>query len=144
MRPVYDCGEMVKAFVAKLIPGMERGFEDNASAIGFVDSENRLIAGIVFHDWNPERGTIEFTGAGVRPIWLTRANMAIITDYAFEQCGCQMMLARTSEHNEHANRFMAAVGFSQYRIERGWGRNEAEIIHTLTDDAWRGSRYRRH
>ena len=62
MTPLYGHSKAVAAFVSKMIPGCEGGF-GSCTAIGFLDNGGKLIAGIVFHNWHPETGVIEISGA---------------------------------------------------------------------------------
>lgn len=57
--------------------------------------------------------------------------------YAFDQAGCQMLVARHSEHNATLRRMWNAVGANEYLIPRLRGRDEAEAIATYTAEAWR-------
>ncbi len=133
MTPVYGRTADVAAFVAANIPGCERGF-GNCTAIGFGDP---LVAGVVYHNWNPEGGVIELSSASIRRDWLTKANLKAIFGYPFDQLGCQMCVARISEHNARARRIWRALGATEHVIPRLRGRHEAEVIATLTDEAWR-------
>ena len=133
--------EEVAAWVAAHIPGCDRGF-GTCTAIGVVD-DGELIGGTVFHNWTPETGVIEMSSAAVSPRWLHPKMLRAIFAYPFEQLGCQMVVLRVSERNERmigiANRF----GFTGHLIPRLRGREEAEWIFTLTDDAWREHRFAR-
>lgn len=142
MRPLYGHSDEVCDFVARLIPGLERGLPDNSTGIGFLDGE-RLVAGVVFHDWNPDWGVVEFTGASVSPKWLPRGVLRFLGEYVFDDLGCQMLTARTSEKNDRINSILERTGFRPHRVERGRGRHEAEIYWTLTDTDWRQSRLAR-
>ncbi|MNL77791.1 hypothetical protein D3C87_2040460 [compost metagenome] len=57
--------------------------------------------------------------------------------YPFDQIGCQMVVLRVSEHNAVMIEIAERFGFKAYRIPRLRGRDEAEILFTLTDDDWR-------
>ena len=55
MRYVLDQHELVADFVAQMIPHMrERGFGP-CRAIGVVDDNDELIAGLVYHNLRPRR-----------------------------------------------------------------------------------------
>lgn len=132
----------VAKFVASRIDGCERGFE-NFKTLGIVDDEGQLIAGLVYHNWNPESAVIEISGAADNPRWLTRPVLHDMFSYPFQQIGVQMVVMRVSEKNKRLHRILKAYGFDDYRIPRLRGRNEAEMIYTLTDDAWRSSAFER-
>lgn len=127
--------DAVVRFVARQIKGAERGF-GNCATMGVIDGKT-LIAGMVFHNFNPECGTIELSGAATSRRWLTRAVFNAMFGYAFDQCGCQMLVARHSEHNTRLRRMWSAVGASEYLIPRLRGRDEAEAVATYTAEAWR-------
>ncbi len=129
---VYGQTELVAAFVAANIPG-ETGF-GNCKAIGF---GNPLVAGVVYHNWNPEGRVIELSAASTTRKWVTRANLKVIFGYPFDELECQLCVARISEHNARARRIWRALGATEYRIPRFYGRDEAMIIATLPVEAWR-------
>lgn len=132
--PVLGENARVGRFVADHIPGCERGF-DNFTAIGF---GKPLVAGIVYHNWNPEAGVIELSAAATRHDWLSRRNLGLIFGYPFDQLGCQMCVARISEHNARTRRIWRALGAVEHVIPRLRGRDEAEVLSTLTKEAWDG------
>lgn len=126
-------------FVAQRVWGDERGFEDFTS-MGVVDDE-KLIAGVVFHNYSPHARTIEISGASDSRKWLQRPVLHAMYAYPFEQLSCQMVVQRNSEHNEHLNRILRRFGFDEYRIERLRGPDEAELIFTLTKEQWLNNGY---
>lgn len=138
MRPLFGHNEEVARFVASLIPGMERGFGD-CTAIGVLDAQEQLVAGIVYHNYNPEAGVIEFSGASLTPKWYGRHLLDLFFGYPFEQLGCQMVVTRNSEHNTRLHRQLRAYGFRCHPIPRGRGRDEAEMIWTLTEEDWQAN-----
>lgn len=142
MRPLYGHSETVSKFVASLIPGMERGFGE-CTAIGVLDEENRLIGGVVYHNYNPEAGIIEFSGASLSRKWYGRHMLEVFFSYPFDQLKCQMVITRNSEKNTRLHRQLKVYGFTLYRIKRGRGRNEDEMLWTLTEEDWRANRFHR-
>lgn len=127
-------------FVGARIEGGERGF-GQCVTMGVADG-NRIIAALVFHNWNPESGVIEFSAASTDKRWLTRPVLWAIFNYAFNDCGCQTVVMRVSEANKSKSgrgiqRILKAYGFEEYRIPRLRGRDTAELIYTLADDVWR-------
>ena len=130
-KPVYGRSQYVASFVAREL-GFTRGF-DACTAIGFGDP---IEAGIVYHNWHPEAGLIELTAASRTRTWLNKANLKTIFEYPFSQLGCQVCIARISEHNARARRIWRALGATEHIIPRLRGPNEAEVIATLTKEAW--------
>ena len=130
-----DIRDVIVGFVARQIKGAERGF-GNCVAMGVVHHDT-LIAGMIFHNYSPECETIELSGAAISKRWLTRPVFNEMFRYVFDQVGCQMLVARHSEHNTRLRRMWNAVGATEYLIPRLRGRNEAEAIATYTAEAWR-------
>lgn len=135
MRPVWD--DAVAAWVAEHIPGCERGF-DAARAMGVLDGKGRICAGVVFHDWNPERGLIEVSAAATDRRWLTRDVVRAVFGYAFAVA--RMVVTRTSERNSSVRRIWQALGASEHVITGLWGPDEAGVIYTLTPEQFAASR----
>lgn len=102
----------------------------------------KLIAGTVYHNWQPDGGVIELSSASDSKRWLTRPVIHAMFSLPFDQYGCQLCVLRVSERNAPMLRIAKAYGFNEYIVPRLRGRDEAEHILTLTDDQWRGSRFR--
>ena len=139
-----DVGGVVAEFVGRLIPGGERGF-DKASAIGFVDDGN-LVAGLVYHDYQPEAGVVEISAASNSKRWLTRRTLFAIFSIPFDRWRCQMVVMRTRADNHQDNgrgiaRIALSYGFTQTLIPRLYGRDSDCILHCLTEEAWRQNGY---
>ena len=91
---VYGYDEIVADFVAQLIPHCHRGFGPNIKAVGVV-SEGNLIAGLIYHNWDPEAGSIEISAAALPgQNWLTRETIKRMYQFPFLQLGCQMVVQR--------------------------------------------------
>jgi RimJ/RimL family protein N-acetyltransferase len=126
--------EKVAKFVASLIPGTSRGFGNNR-AVGIVNDAGDLIGGVVFHNWDPESGVIEISASATDKRWFMAARQ-FMYDFAFEACGCQMIVQRNDASNEYLNRQMRRFGYTEHRIARLRGRDEDGIVFTFTDDQW--------
>lgn len=139
---VYGHDQTVSYFVAGLIPDCTRGFGTNIKTIGVIDDGGNLIAGLVYHNYNPEVGVIEISAAalpGAR--WLTRETIKRMYTYPFHQCGCQMVMSLTPSDDERQLYMMARYGYKFVRVERLLGRNRDGTICTLTKEAWEGNRF---
>jgi len=77
------------------------------------------------------------------PKWYGRHLLELFFGYPFEQLGCQMVITRNSEHNTRLHRQLKTYGFQCYPIPRGRGRDEAEMLWTLTEEQWRASPFMR-
>jgi hypothetical protein len=83
---LYGHDGAVCDFVASLIPSCrERGF-GNAKAIGVLNNDGFLIAGIVYHNYDPDAEIIEISGAALPGVnWLTRETLRRTTS-GFSAC----------------------------------------------------------
>ncbi len=124
-------------WVADRIPGCARGW-DACVAMRVFRAET--IGAVIYHDWNPEAGTLCMSAAGGSG-WLTRSVLRAMHGYVFDDAGCQLAVLQVSEKNAAMRRIALAYGYCEFVIPRLRGRNEAECLLTLTDDAWRASRF---
>lgn len=119
--------------------GLPRGFSDFAS-MGVFDGD-RLIASMIYHNWFPENGVIEISGAATDKRWLNRRTLWDMFSFPFLQLKTQLVVMRVSDRNSMWNgrglpRLLKSYGFDAHPIPRLRGRDEGEIIYTLTDDDW--------
>lgn len=97
LRYVYGQDQLVADFVAraKHASGFSpyAGFADkNLRAIGIVNADDELIAGLVYYDWRPQCGTIEISIEALpKQNWLTRTTLKVMFQYPFLSCGCQAL-----------------------------------------------------
>lgn len=148
LKYIYEQDRSVADFVArsKLASGFTEwrsGFVDkNLKAIGIANEDNELIAGIVFFNYHPEAGTIEMSVEALpKQHWLTRTTLAVMFQYPFLQCGCQMLMTKTSARSEHVLRMLAAMNFKFILVPRSGGRDEDGVICLLTFEDWVDGRF---
>lgn len=122
--------------------GLDRGFSDPYTTMGVFDGET-LIGVTVFHNYQPQDGVIEISGASASARWLPRGILFEKFSYIFDQLGCQLCVMRVSERNARMIAVARKYGFTGYLIPRLRGRDEAEWVFTLADDEWRNSRFHR-
>jgi hypothetical protein len=127
--------DAIAKFVSGLIFGTEDGFERYCT-MGVFDGGS-LIAGVVYHNYYPENGVVELSAASISKRWLNQPVLHDMFSLPFDVLGCQLCVLRVSEKNTSMLRIASAYGFTDHRIPRLRGRNEAEHILTLTDDDWR-------
>ena len=137
MIPFFD--DRVADWVARHIEGCERGFGPSR-ALGVLHSGN-LVAGLVFHNWEPEHGLIEISAAATHRGWMTRKTISTALEYVFDGLKCQAVVARHAEGNAPARRIWQALGAEEHIIPRLRGRDKAGCLAILTDDAWKLSRF---
>lgn len=107
---------------------------------GVFDGE-KLQGAVAFHNWQPQYGVIEFSGASVDSQWLSREVIRQIAAYGFDTLGCQLLAIRVDPGNLRVIRIFSALGFETYAIPRMRGRDKAELFMTLTVETRDASRF---
>ena len=93
-----------------------------------------IIAAVLFHNYQPEYGTIEMTAAADNPRWLTRQAIRAMDRYVFGQLGCQAVLMRSDTDNEQIAHIGRFLGFKRYDIPRIRGRDKGEAVYILAEE----------
>ena len=106
-----------------------------------VTRKGEIVAVVAYHNWNQKAGVIELSAASSTPKWLTRAVLKEMYDYPFKFIDCQMVVKRVSEKNKGLLAQFERLGFKFHEIPRLRGRNENEIICTLTKEDWLAGKY---
>lgn len=137
--PIFGFDDVVADFVARQIFPNGGNF-GNKKSIGFAQ-EGILVAGFVYHNWQPEAQLIEVSGASIIRKWATKDVVRTIFGYPFDQIDCQAVVARHSEYNTRVRRIWRALGATEHVIPRLRGRDEAEAVAVLTVETWRDSKF---
>ena len=142
---VYGHDEMVAQFVASLIPHLHgRGLPQASKAFGVVDEQGHLIAGMVYHEYQPEAGTIEMSGAALPGRqWLSRETIRRMYTYPFNQLGCQMVIMRVRADDLQLLRQLKALNYSFTVLPRLLGRDKDAVICLLTYEDWIASKFQK-
>ncbi len=120
---------------AQRIWGDERRF-GSCTTMGVI-LKGKPAAVMVFHNWSPQAGVIEMSGASTTKRWLSRPTLLAMYGYVFDTCGCQMLVQRNSEKTEQLNVMLRRFGYDEIRLPRMRGRNEDEILFMYPVEAWR-------
>ena len=145
---VYGHDQEIAQFVAAMIPACrERGF-GNCRAIGVVEG-GLLIAGVVYHNWNPDAGVLEMSAAALPGHhWLTQETIKRMYQYPFLFCDCQMVMNIVPASDEQHLYVLSRFGYSLIRIPRLLGRDKDSVVCLLTREDWEANkfckRYRHH
>lgn len=134
MTPFFDA--RVADWVNLHMPGSGDGF-GQCQAMG-VAHNGRIVAGIVFHNWEPEHSLIELSGAAIDRRWMTRTVLRTMFSYAFSVC--ETVFARHDEDSP-ARAIWKALGAEEYLIPRMRGKDKAICISVLAKEAWEKSRF---
>lgn len=126
-------------FITERIWGAEKPMSEGT--VMAVTDGARIIGACLFHNWQPDEGVIELTGASCANGFMSRPMLQTVFDYAFNALGCQAVVMRVDPANERMCRIASAFGFKRYDIERLRGRDKAEALFILGDDEWRAGRF---
>jgi RimJ/RimL family protein N-acetyltransferase len=110
------------------------------TSMAVIDDE-KLIAVIVYHNYDPKARIIEYSGAADSSKWLTPEVLFEMFEYPFEQLNCQLVVTRNSEHQTQLHRQLKSTGHIPHRIERLRGPEEADIVWTLTRETWLSNKF---
>lgn len=104
--------------------------------------DDKLIAGFVYSDWQPQFGTMEMSLAADSPRWATRRVIHELLAYPFIVRECQRVTVVTSQNNHKALRLAEGVGFVREAIvERAYGKDENAILLRLFREEWEAGKY---
>ena len=137
MKLIYGHDQAVCDFVNARLD--ENFSPSSCAGVAVANAEGNMVAGWVWHNFNPDCGTLEFSGASITAKWMTRAILQELFAYAF--ANVQMVVTRNGADNTRLHRQLAAFGFRRYDIERLFGRDSDGVVWTLTDDDWKASRF---
>lgn len=74
-------------------------------------NEDRILAGVVYHDYQPDFGTVQLSMAADNPRWAKKEIIAGLLQYPFEQLGCYKVWTATPVENTMALRVNEHIGF---------------------------------
>jgi RimJ/RimL family protein N-acetyltransferase len=122
-------------------PGRNREF-GNCRGMAVIDGDE-LIAGIVYHNYEPDAQIIEISAASISKRWLTKETLRVMFQMPFRDFGCQALVMRVAPADKPLHRMLKAYGFEMYVLPRLRGRDEDEHVFILTDDAWASNKFNR-
>ena len=141
MRLVLDQGPGVAQWVEARIPHMNGQPFGPSSAIGVVTGAGVPIAGVVFHDYQPQYGNAMISVAADTPRWLTKPLITGIMRVPFVQYGLNRLTAITPPGATSVSRFLTKFGFRREGVVRlGLGNQDAVIWGLLATD-WKWSKF---
>jgi hypothetical protein len=108
-----------------------------------VMSGDRLAAGLIYHNYDPDADVIEISGASWIKGWLTRSVLKAMYGYPFIDCGCQAVIQRVSDDDKAQHRMLTSFGAERYRIPRLRGYGQAENIFVTTRETWASNKFSR-
>jgi len=109
---------------------------------GGVVRGGRLLAAVLFYGWQPEAKTLQVSVSHASPFWARASVLCGIFQYAFSQCGADLLHVGTPSTNATGRRFLSRVGFKQDGMLRHrYGRGVHAATFSMTTEEWRRSRW---
>ncbi len=122
---IYGEDKRVSDWVAERILGIGRHGLSKGPAIG-VMSDGRLIAGVVYNEYQPEHRTMQLHIASSSPMWARKETIRDLLAYPFLQLGVYKCWVQTPIDNEKSLKATKHIGFQVEAVLRhhfGIGRN---------------------
>lgn len=139
--PVYDFQPEIQAFVEQGLWGKKRQF-GACYCLGFANETEGLVAGMVYHNYDPEAGAIELSGYSSRRRMTQKKWASLVFNFPFDSWDIRLLIGRHSEKNRLVRRIWERVGAKEYLIPEVWGPGEAEAIAVLSREQWEQSKFR--
>ena len=135
MRLVRDNSAGVARWVASRISFVGDAGFGNCTAIGVADSNGKAVAGVVYHDWQPQFKTMAFSIAADTPRFATRRIIEALLRYPFDDVQIMKLWTATPHRNERALRFAKGAGFTQEAVlSHHFGKDHAVINRMFLRD----------
>lgn len=104
-------------------------------AIGVSDGD-KIIAGVVFHNYYPMYRNIELSMAALSPVWAKPAIIGELLHYPFIQLDCGRVTTLTPANNKRALRFNEHLGFiREGLVRKGYGDEDMIVCGMLSNEA---------
>lgn len=145
MKLLYGHADEVIAWVGWRIPITRARLEQDptvspfgpAYAIGVLADDGTLIAGVVYHGWQPDFQSVEMSFAADSRRWLTRPTIRELMSYAYETIGCNRVCTATPKDATKARKFITAFGFKREGVATdGFGPGKDAILSRLLKREW--------
>lgn len=136
MRLVFEADAEVGAWMAARLPMVQTVERiGRYRAIGVVDDEGQLGAGMFYHRWNDLAGDIELGIVIENPRLCQRRVIHSLLRFPFLQLSCQRVTTVTAARNIRCLRFTDGIGFvREGLIRRGFVGDDAVRSGLLRED----------
>jgi len=131
----YGQDSFVSKWVLDRIPSLQGYPFGPCAAIAVVSEDGRMMAGVVFHDWQPVPRTMQISAAAVTARWATRGIVRQLLAYPFMTCGVQKVWTAIEHGNIRAIRFNEGIGIrAEARLQRHFGESDAVICRMFREE----------
>lgn len=131
---------LLRSYVVSRLHGDESVYADCGS-LGVV-RDGKILGAVLFHNWQPDYGTIELSAAADSPRWLSRKTINEVFRLCFEQFDCQQVYSRMAADNIRAAKIYDFLGFKRITLPNMRGAGRDEFLMLLTRQEWREVYYR--
>ena len=120
----------------------EIGFNGQFNSLGVVNDDS-LIAGVVYHDYNPVYRTICIQLCADTSKWASRRTIETLGNYPFVDLQVQRVTALINSDNIAALRLAKGVGFKEEaRLIRAAGDKDIIVLRLFSEEWFSGPFYR--
>lgn len=132
-----DLNEMVCDLVSSILwpEGGKRFTSGTFCSLGVSDGSN-LVAGVIYHNADPDSGVIELSSASRSRRWMNKSVLRSMFDVPFYILGMNLAVHRVSGDNQHMIKQFRRFGHNEYIVPHLSGPNISQHIFTLTKDEW--------
>lgn len=138
-QPGEDTTRLATLVAEKIWPGKGHTFGPSCGIAVLLD--DHLAAGLIYHNYDPDAAVVEISGAAWEKGWLTRPVLKAMYDFPFVSLSCQAVVQRVPDEDTAQHRMLKIYGAERYHIPRLRGRESAENVFVLTDDAWAKNKF---
>lgn len=110
MIPQVIPDDSVIDWVAERIPHVGHGNFEKSHGLA-IRKNGRLIAGVVYHDYQPDFATIQMSAAAVSRLWADRRTIGVFLSVPFDQWKCFKVWTATPHDNVAAIKVNLKAGF---------------------------------
>lgn len=132
--------ELLRWCAARIPHVGHAGFSGGGWAVGVV-RQRQIAAVVVFHDWQPDHGTVQLSCAAATPIWATRRMVGAILGLAFQgTLGAAVNKVWTAipHTNARAIRFNVGIGLKrEATLRQHYGHRTHAVICSILAPEWR-------
>lgn len=145
MKLLYGHSDDVIAWVGWRIPLTRKRLERDptaspfgpAQAIGVLNAADQLVAGVVYHNYDPDCLSVELSFAADTPKWLTRKLICELLNYPFETMGLNRITGCTPDNATSALAFLERFGFKREGVAKdGFGPGVNAVVSRLLKREW--------
>jgi RimJ/RimL family protein N-acetyltransferase len=134
-----DENALMASWIAERIPAVSGGDFGLAQTAGVV-RDGVVLAGVAFHEWQPDYGTLQLSMAADSPAWASRAVLCGLFRYAFVTAKANKLWTATPANNLPALSFNERVGMKrEATLRHHFGPKKHAIICSMLRAEWRRS-----